>query len=71
MRGNLRCGYYRKYQCQKSDQDIRLFARTINEGDTCVRDLYISMPVEYAQVVCVKGYLRERLAYIAMGSVML
>lgn len=29
------------------------------------------MPVEYAQVVCVKGYLRERLAYIVMGSVML
>ena len=39
-----------------SGLDSRWFARTVEEGDACIRDLHRSMSTEYTQVVCVEGY---------------
>ena len=37
--------------------------RTIKDRDTCVCELEVPMTEKHTQVICVKGYLWERLGY--------
>lgn len=39
---------------------------TKQEGDTCIHDLQSSVPNKHTQMVCVEGYLWERLGYASI-----